>query len=118
MSSIRPTVEKENTARRKAVVLRAKDERSDRGTLLMDVDEQEGRLVPGGLILAVPVFPGQAGLDAALFGVTMGFACTQTVHFGAVMLSMSPALLEEVGAALREFVGDFARVNPTLEGLL
>jgi hypothetical protein len=34
------------------------------------------------------------------------------------MLSMSPVLLEEVGAALREFVGDFARVNPTIEGSL
>jgi hypothetical protein len=82
MSSIRPTVEKENAARRKAVVLRAKDERSNRGTLLMHVDEQDGRLVPGGLILAVPVYPGQAGLDAALFGMTMGFTCTQTIHRG------------------------------------
>jgi hypothetical protein len=116
MSSVRPTVEKKNTARRKAVVLRAKDERSNRGTLLMHVDEQDGRLVPGELILAVPVYPGQAGLNTALFGMTMGFTCTQTIRLGPVTLSMSPVLLEEVGAALVEFVGDFARVTPTIEG--
>jgi hypothetical protein len=100
------TVEKD-AIRRKAVVLRAKDERSNQGTLLLHVDEQGGRLVPGGLILAVPVYPDQEGLAAALFGSTMGFSCTQTIHLGAIMLSMSPALLEEVGVALREFVGDF-----------
>jgi hypothetical protein len=108
MSPESSAVENETTVRRKAaVVLRARDERSDRGTLLMHVDEQEGRLVPGGLILAVPVYPGQAGLAAALFGVTRGFTCTQTIRLGAVMLSLSPALFQVVSAALREFVGDF-----------
>ncbi len=106
MSTQCSAAEEENAVRRKAVVLRAKDARSDQGTLLMHVDEQDGRLVPGGLILAVPVYPGQAGLAAALFGSTMGFRCMQTIHFGAVMLSMSPGLLEEVAAALREFFGD------------
>lgn len=106
MSSLCPTAEEEKVVRRKAVVLRAKDERSNQGTLLMHVDEQNGRLVPGASILAVPVYPGQAGLEAAVSGSTMGFTCTQTIHFGPVMLSMSPILLEEVAAALLEFVED------------
>jgi hypothetical protein len=106
MSALAPIGAKENAVRRTAVVLRAKDERSNQGALLMHVDEQDGRLVPGLSILAVPVYPGQAGIAAALFGTTMGFTCTQTIHFGPVMLSMSPALLEEVAEALREFVRD------------
>ncbi len=107
MSALAPIGAKENAVRRTAVVLRAKDERSNQGALLMHVDEQDGRLVPGESILAVPVYPGQAGLAAALFGSAMDFTCTQTIHLGPIMLSMSPALLEEVAAALREFVGDF-----------
>jgi len=107
VSGLPPIGAKEDAVRPKAVVLRPKDERSHQGALLMHVDEQDGRLVPGGSILAVPVFPGRAGLAAAVFGSTMGFTCTQTIHFGPVMLSMSRALLEEVAAALREFVGDF-----------
>ena len=108
MSTATSTVENEQIDRRTvAVVLRSKDKGSGRGTLLLHVEEQEGRLVPGELIVAVPVYPGQPGLDAALYGATMGLKCTQTICLGAVMLDLSPDLFQHVGAALQEFLGVF-----------
>ena len=95
---------KGTVARRSAVVLPTGTPPSERGTLMMHVEERDERLEVGGWVLAIPVYIGQPGLEAALFASTQSFQCTQTIFLGGVMLSLSPALLHEVGAALRQFV--------------
>ncbi len=99
------SVERERRVpRQKAVVLLAGGPGSRSGTLLVHVEEQDDRLVAGDWVLAIPVHVGQPAMEVAMFASTQAFQSTQTIFLGGVMLSLSPELLQEVGAALRIFV--------------
>jgi len=104
MSNIQTFERKPRCARHKAAVLPAGGPGSPHGTLLVHVEERNGRLEIGERILAIPIHVGQAGLEAALFASTQTFPCTQTIFLGGVMLDLSPDLLHEVGDALQGFV--------------
>ena len=104
VTSLRACEGESPVSRHQAVVLPVGEPGGPRGTLLVHVGEQDKHLVVGDVILAIPVYIGQPGMEAAIFASTLTVSCTQTIVLGGVTLDLSPDLLQEIGAALQRFV--------------